>query len=543
MKNSEIKTVLLDGYLDEPSCLGVPPYISPHIRYLYGALLEAGLDKRKITYITVDQLREDKKMYLEKMEASNMVIVLGGTTVPGNYLGGQPISLAEIKELGQKLEYPRKYLAGPITLVYSKMDGYDHLCEELAARDLYQILTGKNISLQNLTEYLTKWATKGAHLTVNHPSFPNLICEIETFRGCPRGTHCSFCSEQLKKITYQRKPEEIAKEISALADRGNHHYRLGCQTDLMLYGAHRMDKKLKPNPDYIDRLYKGIHRADPRLKVLHLDNINPSSIVRYQKQAEEILHIIVNNNTPGDTAAFGLESADPAVLKKNNIDTDPQKTLRAVKILNKIGKKRTRGLPHLLPGINFLHGLDGETSKTKELNFQFLKNILDLGLLLRRINIRQVVKTGDYSGTEIDKFSFRKYKKKINREINLPLLKKVFPRGTILENILTEKHKGKLTFGRQLGTYPILVGIPGKLALNQFLTVRVIDHGYRSLTALPWPFNPHRASIEQLTTFPGIGQNKAGEIFVKQPDNIDQLKEILAPDFPFEKWADWFQFD
>jgi radical SAM superfamily enzyme with C-terminal helix-hairpin-helix motif len=30
---------ILDGYVDEPACLGVPPYISPYIRTVAGALL------------------------------------------------------------------------------------------------------------------------------------------------------------------------------------------------------------------------------------------------------------------------------------------------------------------------------------------------------------------------------------------------------------------------------------------------------------------------------------------------------------------------
>ena len=33
---------ILDGYVDEPACLGVPPYISPYIRTVAGALLAHG---------------------------------------------------------------------------------------------------------------------------------------------------------------------------------------------------------------------------------------------------------------------------------------------------------------------------------------------------------------------------------------------------------------------------------------------------------------------------------------------------------------------
>ena len=49
-KVNRLKVVLIDGYLDEPSCLGVPPYISPHIRYAYGALLDSGIRKENLDY-------------------------------------------------------------------------------------------------------------------------------------------------------------------------------------------------------------------------------------------------------------------------------------------------------------------------------------------------------------------------------------------------------------------------------------------------------------------------------------------------------------
>src|SRR6056297_2856706 len=117
MKNSNIKTLLLDGYLDEPSCLGVPPYISPHIRYTYGALLRAGISKKNLNYLSIDELRKNWKKNLSEIENYDLIVIIAGTTVPGHYLGGKPISLAEIKELGRELYYPQKILGGPLTLV------------------------------------------------------------------------------------------------------------------------------------------------------------------------------------------------------------------------------------------------------------------------------------------------------------------------------------------------------------------------------------------------------------------------------------------
>jgi len=34
---------ILDCYVDEPACFGVPPFISPYPRYIFGALADAGV--------------------------------------------------------------------------------------------------------------------------------------------------------------------------------------------------------------------------------------------------------------------------------------------------------------------------------------------------------------------------------------------------------------------------------------------------------------------------------------------------------------------
>ncbi|RQD73291.1 MAG: radical SAM protein, partial [Halanaerobium sp. MSAO_Bac5] len=168
MQNSKLNVSIIDGYLDEPSCLGVPPYISPHLRYLWGALLEAGITPERLNYISIDSLRQDKENYLKQLEAEDIVIMIAGTTVPGHYLGGQPASAAEIKEISQKLFYPTKVLGGPITLIPKmrakfKAD-FDIISSEVAAFDIYQRLLKKEIPLNMIAEKINSWAIKGADL-------------------------------------------------------------------------------------------------------------------------------------------------------------------------------------------------------------------------------------------------------------------------------------------------------------------------------------------------------------------------------------------
>ena len=52
-----IKVVLIDGYIDDPAALGVPPYISPIARAVAGAAMDAGGD---VEYITIDMIRQGR---------------------------------------------------------------------------------------------------------------------------------------------------------------------------------------------------------------------------------------------------------------------------------------------------------------------------------------------------------------------------------------------------------------------------------------------------------------------------------------------------
>jgi radical SAM superfamily enzyme with C-terminal helix-hairpin-helix motif len=213
------------------------------------------------------------------------------------------------------------------------------------------------------------------------------------------------------------------------------------------------------------------------------------------------------------------------VIKKNNLKASAEEVLDAVKLLNEVGSMRgTNGLPELLPGLNFVFGLDGETKNTFTLDYEFLKKIYEDGLFLRRINLRQVIPIPGTKMFEIGeknvrkhKSEFQHFKRKVRETIERPMLQRLVPQGTLLTNVCTEVYEGKLTFARQLGSYPLLVGIPGVFPLHLFYDVKVVEYGYRSVTAVPFPLNLNTASRETLEAIPGVGKKRAVRILAKRP--------------------------
>jgi radical SAM superfamily enzyme with C-terminal helix-hairpin-helix motif len=362
------------------------------------------------------------------------------------------------------------------------------------------------------------------------------MCELETYRGCNRQFHCSFCTEPFYGAPDYRNVEEVINEVSALYAHGASYFRIGRQSDLFSYhGVDLGGTVPKPEPDVIERLYIGIRNSAPDLSVLHMDNANPGTLATYPQESEKILKTIIKYHTAGDVTALGMESADPRVIAANCLKASSDEVLEAIKLVNKYGRIRgSNGLPEILPGINFVHGLMEESKQTFQLNYSFLKNVLDSGMLLRRINIRQVM---SFPGTPIygkekagrqNKKLFLDYKEKIRKTIDLPMLRRVVPDGTILRDVMCEVHENGVTFGRQLGSYPLLIGIPTSLPLRKFNDVTVTGHGMRSITSIPYPLPINMASFSLVKELPGISRKVAASVIAGIPyiDREDFLRRI-----------------
>jgi len=531
---------ILDGYVDEPACLGVPPYISPYIRTVAGVLIT---HHYSVQYLTIDQLRNDPAR-VNQLNAADCLVMIAGVTVPGKYLGGAPATLTEIRQIGSAIRAGKKLIGGPIGFGYSPeggqkavkqaISGFDAMLDGSVAEALDEYLLGNEP--HGVLDYSRSdpWSVAGSGIITQHPNYPHVMCELETARGCPHGAYggCSFCTEPFYGSPKYRGISGIAEEVRALSAHGARHFRIGRQPDILAYGAGSGEYPA-PEPGKIEALFSSVRAAAPNLVTLHIDNTNPATIARHEEAAREALKAIVLHHTPGDVAAFGMETADPAVIAANNLKAQPDEVFRAIEIVNEAGGMRKDGIPELLPGLNFVCGLAGETEKTYDLNEQFLARVLKAGLLVRRVNIRQLMPfegTPAYTGNTLGKYDrrFRAFKERVRTTIDLPMLKRVFPLGTVLRQVIVEV-EGDLSFGRQMGSYPILGGIPLRIAPRIVIDATVVDWGMRSVTTLPVPIRINELPASALKWLPGIGKKKVAAVIAKRPfKDIEAYRNVAG---------------
>ena len=483
--NDIMNITILDCYTDEASGLGVPPYLGTYPRYLFGKFTSSG---DSVNYLTIDDLRLWKQLKGVKKEPSvkektniyvnnltknkaeetllktDLLIVILGVHVPGKYLTAVPGTLKEVLPMLKDIKC-EKILTGPAVFGTQLEGGKSFEKEDLS---LFNEVKDYTYAFDELDKYVVE----GAGILNQIPD--KRVIEIETSRGCKFGK-CSFCTESIKNKFCNRKMEGVLEEVVAYYNSGARYFRIGKQADF-----YAIDRPIE--------LLEGINKKCPKIEVLHIDNVNPNSVV--SKDGEAITKAIVKYCTPGNIAAFGIESFDPEVVKANRMNTTPSVAMKAIEIINKYGSERGKnGMPVFLPGLNLIFGLLEERKGTHQKNMDALLEILDSGLMLRRINLRQaVVMPGTYleehGGNKFlrkNKKHYWKWRNEIRQKIDLPMLKRVVPVGTVLSEVYTEIYDGKTTFCRQIGTYPLIIGVKGRIPLGKKIKVKIVSHMLRSL--------------------------------------------------------------
>ena len=507
----ETAVLVVDGYIDDPAALGVPPYVSPMARAIAGAALDAGADR--VEYLTADMLRRGAEV-----PDASVSVVLSGNTVPGRYLRSMPMSQRELGELIPRLR-GWKLVGG--SAASSPLAGrFDFALRRDVAASLYDGMRGLEVGerLRTLDEW-NRWMLLGADIVRSHQDFPQpLVAEVESYRGCHRYASggCSYCVEPSKGRPLMRSPDDIVAEAARLRELGVRNVRIGGQTCIASYGSDPDSPVPTPNPEAVDDLFEGLQALG--FDVLHVDNANAAVLATHPDESAQVLGTLASRCTDGNVLALGLETADPRVMLENNLNSTADQALEAVRMINRAGSGRgPRGMPRLLPGINMICGLDGETAATYDMDMEFLARVRDEGLMVRRINIRQVLPVRREFKTRVDQRRFRRFKEEVRGEVDRVMLERVAPFGTVLRGVYTELRDGGVTFGRQIGSYPLLVGIPYAVPLEGFVDVFVTDWGYRSVTGVTYPFNVNEMPMSALEALPGIGKKRAQRIAAGRP--------------------------
>ena len=520
---------ILDCYVDEPACFGVPPFMSPYPRYVYGALVDAGVNEDAIDYITIDDMRTAEYVFHEYY---SIVFCIGGAIVPGKYLGFSIGTLDEIKKIITGNKQQNFAIGGMIAHLVAPFPNSILVTGDIE-QFAFEKASGNNCYTNNYRTYdnLARWSVYGSGVVKAHPQFPNLIAEIETYRGCPRQQHCSFCAEGLFSFVDFRQEEDIVAEVDALIQQGITRFRIGRQADIISYKAqlnHVTNGFPRPQPQPIISLFHELQKRKEsgKISMLNIDNANPGSIYYYKNEASTIIDVLAQSVTAGDTLALGVESFDPAVIKKNSLKLQKDQLLDVIQLINDIGGTCDNGIHRLLPGINLIHGLIGENADTFKINYESLLEILHKGLLVKRINIRSLVPFPGTIAAQKQKKEgrllinrYRYYRQKIRHEIDHNMITKLYPVGTVIANMFVLSNFQGYAYAKEIRSYAITAKIPLELTLYNSLHCIVVGHQERSLLCLPYPVNINTLPQKALATIPGIGKKTASAIIVQRPFN------------------------
>ncbi|MFC1612764.1 radical SAM protein [Patescibacteria group bacterium] len=267
--------------------------------------------------------------------------------------------------------------------------------------------------------------------------------------GCD-WARCSFCIERIRghSVVF-RNVEDIIADVVSLYKGGARYFRIGRNPNFYYYMVQDVSK--------VEALLCGIRNQCPDLKMLHIDNVNPESVVTTRGQ--EITKLIVEYCTSGNIAPFGIESFDPVVRKKNSLNANINQIIEAIGILNEYGQKKgENGLPKFLPGINLMHNLAGQRSETLDYNLYYLNQIMEKGYQTRRLFFRRC---SSFLGVSMKENKiirnndlYEDWKRQIYENYAIPMLKRVFPSGSILKEAIVEVWQHGDSVLRQLSTCP-----------------------------------------------------------------------------------------
>lgn len=468
--------VILDCFTVEPSGLGVPPYLSTYVRNAWSALRRAR-PEADVRYVTIDDVRwclaggrptveppqSDPFTYsttgnrdaaIQLLRDAEIVVVIAGDAVPSVHLHAVNGSFDEIAR-ALACARGRRYLLGPLS-TYA-------LAAPAEYAGLFDAVHTHTVTSGDLLLGSHRPAAYG-QMQHERGSFTGLvdqmpwrpIAELELYRGCTRRKFCDFCNEPSKSpLVAFREVDDVVAEAAQLYAAGVRNFRLGQQTCFFSYRNR--------DEDAIRALLGGIRERCPELEVLHIDNADPLAVAA--PVGLRIAKLVADYCTEGNCAPMGIESFDPAVIARNTLTCTPEILMRAVEHVNEAGAARgPGGLPLLLPGLNLIYGLPGETHGTHVANLRGLAEIFEAGLLCHRTNVRQA---RAFPGTPLAALGeleplpsaehFPSWKADIDFTWDQPMKERVYPTGLRVPGLHSYFIGRNGTWWRRLGSYSIQI--------------------------------------------------------------------------------------
>ena len=483
------KTVILDCYTDEPSGYGVRPYLGTHQIHLAQAL---SYKKETFSYLTIDDLRyangeketentnirtlnttKNADDALDIVKNAETIYIIMGCFVEYKYFSCEPPSIEEVYEFLRNAK-ARKILFYVLGVESNICANYpstklaqiiDQICIGNTYRFVLENSSSENFLLPNYN-LLDTISSQPVHI-IEQLRFP-ILAEIETGTGCNTPT-CSYCIEAKRHIrpTY-REPDSIIKQINALYKSGVRHFRLGRQPNFFHYQYNSTEK--------LNKLLSGIREICPAIQTLHIDNVNMNSVV--EPHGREFVKLVTKYCTDGNVAPFGIESFDDNVRRATHIFGSSDKIMKAIEIVNEYGSEiGANGFPKLLPGINLMHGLPGQTNNTHSVNMVFLEKIYRNNLQTHRLFYRYMTPAEgviSFKGNK-DLDYYNKCKKEIMDSFVIPMQNRVYPTGRQLNGFREVVFENGNSFLRALGTCSIKIMVENKkLIPYNMYNIRII---------------------------------------------------------------------
>ena len=93
--------------------------------------------------------------------------------------------------------------------------------------------------------------------------------------------------------------------------------------------------------------------------------------------------------------------------------------------------------------------------------------------------------------------------------------------------------KAGITFGRQIGAYPILIGTEYLIPLESTSDIVVTGHGARSITGVECSMDYDTITEKQLSAIPGIGDKSAWKLIgervkLKRKDSSKSFPDVQS---------------